>query len=105
MNQQTQSTPTMPASGPTPDAILQLGFGFWGSKTLLSAVELGVFTTLAEGPMSGEALTEKLKLHPRSARDFFDALVGLGQEPTQIIRKLASAARAGAPHAGAVGAE
>ena len=64
---------------PTPDAILQLGFGFWGSKTLLSAVELGVFTTLAEGPMSGEALTEKLKLHPRSARDFFDALVGLGQ--------------------------
>ena len=79
MNQQTQSTPTMPASGPTPDAILQLGFGFWGSKTLLSAVELGVFTTLAEGPMSGEALTEKLKLHPRSARDFFDALVGLGQ--------------------------
>ena len=25
----------------TPDAIMQLGLGFWGSKTLLSAVELG----------------------------------------------------------------
>ena len=27
-----------------PDRILQLGFGFWGSKALLSAVELGLFT-------------------------------------------------------------
>lgn len=34
----------------TPDRILQLGFGFWGPKTLLSAVELGVFTELAKGP-------------------------------------------------------
>lgn len=25
----------------TPDAVLQLGLGFWGSKTLLTAVELG----------------------------------------------------------------
>jgi hypothetical protein len=30
---------------------MQLGFGFLASKTLLSAVELGVFTTLAEGPL------------------------------------------------------
>ena len=28
----------------TPDAILQLGLGFWASKTLLSAVELGLFS-------------------------------------------------------------
>jgi hypothetical protein len=34
----------------TPDAILQLGLGFWGSKTLLSAVELGLFSELAKGP-------------------------------------------------------
>jgi hypothetical protein len=32
----------------TPDRIMQLGFGFWGSKTLLSAVELGLFTELAK---------------------------------------------------------
>jgi hypothetical protein len=64
---------------PTPDAILQLGTGFWASKTLLSAVELGLFTELAaSGPLDAEALRGKLGLHERSARDFFDALVALG---------------------------
>lgn len=64
---------------PTPDAILQLGHAFWGSKALLSAVELGLFSDLAEaGPLDGEALRERLGLHPRGARDFFDALVALG---------------------------
>ena len=58
----------------TPDSILQLGMGFWGSKTLLSAVELGVFTELSAGPLDGETLARRLGLHPRSARDFFDAL-------------------------------
>jgi O-methyltransferase domain/Dimerisation domain len=63
----------------TPDAIMQLGFGFWGSKTLLSAVELGVFSELADaGPLDGETLRDRLGLHPRSAADFFDALVALG---------------------------
>jgi hypothetical protein len=28
---------------PTPDKIIQVGLGFWGSKTLLSAIELGEF--------------------------------------------------------------
>ena len=62
----------------TPAGILQLGLGFWGSKTLLSAVELGLFTELAKKPLDGGALTKRLELHPRSARDFFDALVALG---------------------------
>src|SRR3954469_25203034 len=62
----------------TPDAILQLGFAFWGSKTLLSAIELGVFSELAGGGLDGEELRERLGLHPRSAADFFDALVALG---------------------------
>jgi hypothetical protein len=36
---------------PTPDAIVQLGMGFLGSKTLLSAVELTLFGVLSEsGP-------------------------------------------------------
>ncbi|MFG1463873.1 methyltransferase [Xanthobacter sp. DSM 24535] len=61
----------------TPDAILQLGLGFWGSKVLLSAVELGVFSALASGPADFEALRRRLGLHPRSARDFLDALVAL----------------------------
>ncbi len=62
----------------TPERIMRLGIGFWGSKTLLSAVELGLFTELAKGPLGAEALTKRLGLHPRSARDFFDALVALG---------------------------
>lgn len=62
----------------TPAGIIQLGTGFWGPKALLSAVELGVFTELAEGPLDAEALRRRLQLHARSARDFFDALVALG---------------------------
>jgi precorrin-6B methylase 2 len=63
----------------TPDAIMQLGFGFWGSKALLSAVELGVFSELADGgALDSESLRQRLGLHPRSATDFFDALVALG---------------------------
>ncbi len=57
---------------------MQLGLGFWGSKTLLSAVEIGLFTELAKGPLGFETLAERLMLHPRSARDFLDALVALG---------------------------
>ena len=62
----------------TPDVIMQLGLGFWGSKTLLSAVELGLFTELAAGsPRDAETLRRRLGLHERSARDFLDALVAL----------------------------
>jgi hypothetical protein len=61
----------------TPDSILQLGMGFWGSKALLSAVELGLFTELAGGALAGNVLADRLRLHPRSARDFLDALVAL----------------------------
>jgi hypothetical protein len=56
---------------------MQLGLGFWGSKTLLSAVELGLFTELAASPLDVATLTERLGLHRRSARDFLDALVAL----------------------------
>jgi hypothetical protein len=61
----------------TPARILQVGMGFWEAKTLLSAIELGLFTVLAEGPLDSQTLTKRLELHPRSALDFFDALVSL----------------------------
>jgi Dimerisation domain len=63
---------------PKLDRIMQVGTGFWASKTLLSAVELELFTRLAEGPADLQTLTARLGLHPRSARDFLDALVALG---------------------------
>jgi hypothetical protein len=62
----------------SPDRIMQTGLGFWASKTLLSAVELGVFTGLAAGGKDLATLIRDHALHPRSARDFFDALVALG---------------------------
>jgi hypothetical protein len=62
----------------THDSIMQLGLGFWASKTFLSAIEIGLFTELAKGPLSYETLRERLNLHPRSAPDFFDVLVSLG---------------------------
>lgn len=62
----------------SPDRILQTGAAFWGSKALLSAVELGVFTVLAEGPLTGEQLRVRLGLHQRAVPDFFDTLLALG---------------------------
>jgi hypothetical protein len=63
---------------PDPGHILQTGFAFWASKTLLCAVGMEVFTELARVPATVEALRERLGLHARSARDFFDTLVALG---------------------------
>ena len=62
----------------TPERIMTTGLGFWPAKTLLSAIELGVFSELAKGPLTPSQLTKRLGLHNRSARDFFDALVAIG---------------------------
>jgi cyclopropane fatty-acyl-phospholipid synthase-like methyltransferase len=67
-----------PPGPPSPDAIMQLGLAFWGSKALLSAVELGLFTALACGPRSASSLVSELGLQPRGATDWLDALVSLG---------------------------
>jgi hypothetical protein len=63
---------------PTPERIMQTGLAFWSSKTLLSAIEMGLFTELARGPETFEPLCGRIGLHPRSARDFLDTLVALG---------------------------
>lgn len=65
------------AQQPDLSHIMQVGMGFWPSKTLLSAVELGVFTELAKGPKTKADLGEALGLHPRGSMDFFDTLVAL----------------------------
>ena len=62
----------------TPESILHLGLGFWASKTLLSAVEVGLFTYLAEGPRDAKTVAIDLELHPKSIRDFLDTLVSVG---------------------------
>ena len=52
--------------------------GFFASKTVLSAVELELFTELGAGALSGEEIGELLDLHPRAIADFLDTLVALG---------------------------
>lgn len=61
-----------------PSHILQTAIGFWPSKTLLTAVNMQLFTHLAEGPLSGQEIKTRLGLHERSLYDFLDALVALG---------------------------
>jgi predicted O-methyltransferase YrrM len=60
-----------------PSHIMQVGMGFWGSKTLLSAVELELFTKLGRDGMTGTQIAEGLGLDARAIPDFPDALVAL----------------------------
>jgi hypothetical protein len=61
-----------------PQDIVQLGMSFWSSRLVLSAVEAGVFTLLADGPMLGGELADVLGWHPRAAGTALDALVEAG---------------------------
>jgi hypothetical protein len=61
-----------------PSHIMEVGMGFWPSKTVLSAVELELFTHLGSESMTGEEIGERLGLHPRAIHDFLDTLVALG---------------------------
>jgi hypothetical protein len=62
----------------SPARIIETGFGFWPAKTLLSAIELGLFSRLAsDGPMTGAELQAALGVSARANPDFFDALVAL----------------------------
>lgn len=61
-----------------PQKILEMGMAFWSSRAILIAVEFGVFTELADGPLSAQALMDKLGWHPRAAVPILEALVALG---------------------------
>ena len=61
-----------------PSKIMQIGMGFWASKTLLTAVNMGLFTILAQSKQNGKEIQTKLGLHKRSLYDFLDTLVALG---------------------------
>jgi hypothetical protein len=62
----------------SPARILEFGScGNWGPKVLMTAVELGLFTVLAQGPLDAQEIRQHLDLHERSVRDFLDSLVAL----------------------------
>ena len=69
---------TMTEKSIDPSKIMQIGMGFWASKTLLTAVNMKLFTHLAKGELSGRDIKEKLGLHDRGLYDFLDTLVALG---------------------------
>ena len=60
-----------------PSHIMQVGMGFWASKTVLSAVELELFTQLGSESLTGEEVAGRIGLHPRATYDFLDTLVAL----------------------------
>ena len=66
------------ASPPDPSHIMQVGMGFWPSKTLLSAVELRLFTVLGSAPLTAAEIADRLELRSRAVFDFLDGLVALG---------------------------
>ena len=51
--------------------------GFWPSKTLLSAVDLDLFSHLGGESMTGAEVGKRLGLHSRATYDFLDTLVAL----------------------------
>jgi hypothetical protein len=67
----------MKTSALSANRIMHLGHSFKQAKALLSAVELGVFTALAEDPADLNTLRTRLGIHQRGAHDFLDALVAL----------------------------
>ena len=73
-----QTSAAIAKAAPDPSRILEVGFSFFSSKVLLTAVKLEVFTALADRSMTGEELGQALALHPRGIFDFLDALVALG---------------------------
>ena len=75
-----ESTTENKSNQPDPSAIMQVGMGFWASKTLLTAVNFGLFTRLAEqGAMSAGEIKSALGLNcsDRNLFDFLDCLTGL----------------------------
>jgi 3-hydroxy-5-methyl-1-naphthoate 3-O-methyltransferase len=68
---------------PDPDDVLGLFLGFWISRTVMAAVELGVFDTLGAGQAPPEGLDLEqaqrvLGLRPRPTRALLDTCVATG---------------------------
>ena len=78
-SQAVSSLPSRQTTGAS--RILDTGTAFWASKTLLSAVELGVFTQLGPGPLPFEPLRQRLEdyLQTTTVADLGEALRRIGE--------------------------
>jgi hypothetical protein len=71
----------METNQPTPQHIMQIGLGFWASKTLLAAVNFQLFTILSEKEkLSASQIKNALGLQctDRNIYDFLDTLTSFG---------------------------
>jgi len=59
--------PTEIHSAPSPDPIFQMATGFWVSKTLMTSVELEVFSKLSGKSVTLDELQDILKIETRAA--------------------------------------
>lgn len=64
-------------TAPSPEHIMQIASGYGLSKALLSAVGLGLYTRLADAPMTLEEIISEFGLVRRPAMDFLDLLVSV----------------------------
>lgn len=62
----------------TPDPIMQIGMGFMAAQQLFTAVDIGVFEVLAEGPATLEHLAGRTGTPTRPTRIVADAMVTAG---------------------------
>lgn len=75
--------PNYPRNLPVPllttaEEVSDVAFGFMASKALFAALHYGVFTQLADGPATAEAVGAACGLHPERARTLLTALTGIG---------------------------
>lgn len=71
-----QATSVSPAA--TRADISAIAYGFMASKALFAALEIGVFTVLADGPLAPVDLADRTGLAARRLRTLLHALAGLG---------------------------
>lgn len=64
-------------TAPNPNHIMQVASGYGVSRALLSAVGLGLYTRLADGPMTLDEISAEFRLLRRPAMDFLDLLVSV----------------------------
>ena len=62
----------------TAEQINHIAYGFIASKALFSAIDLGVFDTLKNGPMNSEQVAKDVGIAARSMETLLTALVGAG---------------------------
>src|SRR4051812_25840026 len=69
--------PTQPPGELGPEQLLQMSFSFTASRVLSSALQLDLFSRIAEGNRTASEIAKAAGAQERSMRMLLDALVGL----------------------------